>query len=197
MKNIIKILIVFIFSLNTLNAQEILSSKTYINTCYNEQQCFSLNSASFIFYNNDNHELSFSIDFSKFKTGNDTIDSWLDDLDDTKLTFKGELIYDNLLVLTNHNSKAVVVNGLMTFNGVSHSHKIEVTIFEVSREGVLFQNNQQDYNDRINVNLGFSFMPKEFKIDKKPHHLKKKITVGIYRGYVNKYNSRADIYFKN
>jgi len=197
MKNIIKILIVFVFSLNTLNAQEILSSKTYINTCYNEQQCFSLNSASFIFYNNDNHELSFSIDFSKFKTGNDTIDSWLDDLDDTKLTFKGELIYDNLLVLTNHNSKAVVVNGLMTFNGVSHSHKIEVTIFEVSREGVLFQNNQQDYNDRINVNLGFSFMPKEFKIDKKPHHLKKKITVGIYRGYVNKYNSRADIYFKN
>lgn len=193
-----KIILLFaILSLKTLSAQDIFPSKTYINTCYNDQQCFSLNSAAFIFYNNDNHELSFSIDFSKFKTGNDTIDNWLDDLDDTKLTFKGQLNYDNLLVLTHHNSKAIKVSGLMTFNNVSHAHSIEVNIFEVSREGVLFQNNQQDYNDRINVNLGFAFMPKEFKIDKKAHHLKKKITVGIYRGYVNNYNSNATKYFEN
>ena len=178
------ILIFLISSLSTF-AQDVKSSKTYIQTCYLDQQCFSLNSSSFIFYNLDNHELIITVDFAKFKVGNDTLDEWLDDLDDTKLIFRGQLNTDNLLTLTHHNSKAIVVNGLMSFNGISHAHAIELTLFEIPREGMLFIDNQNDYFDRINANLQFGFYPKEFKINKKTHHLKKKITVAIYRGYVN------------
>ena len=61
------ILVSFLWSLRTI-AQDVQSSKTYIQTCYHDQQCFSLNSSSFIFYNPDNHELIIKMDLKKFKT---------------------------------------------------------------------------------------------------------------------------------
>ncbi len=181
--------LIFILLITNLfvKAQNIQSSKTYVNTCFNEQQCFSLNNSSFIFYNSANHEITLSIDFNKFKIGNDTLDEWLDDLDDTKLIFRGNINTDNLLSLTHHNSKPIIVNGLISFNGISHAHAIEMTLFEISKDGILFMNNQEDYFDRINVNLQFGFSPKEFKINKKKHHLKKKITIAIYRGVINSF----------
>ena len=190
------ILLLFLCSLRLIS-QEVQSSKTYIQTCYHDQQCFSLNSSSFIFYNADNHELIIVIDFAKFKLGNDTLDEWLEDLDDTKLVFKGQLNTENLLILSHHNSKAIVVNGLMTFNGVSHAHSIELTLFEIPRDGILFKDNQNDYFDRINANLQFGFYPKEFKLNKKAHHLKKKITLAIYRGYVNPYKPGMEHWISN
>jgi hypothetical protein len=197
MKNLMALLYLFsLLSLGT-SAQEVQSSKTYIQTCYNDKQCFSLNSSSFIFYNPDNHELLISVDFNKFKLGNDTLDEWLYDLDDTKLVFRGQLNTDNLLTLTHHNSKAIIVNGLMSFNGVSHTHSIELTLFEIPREGILFNDNQNNYFDRINANLQFGFYPKEFKLNKKQHHLKKKITLAIYRGYVNPYRSNTENFLKD
>lgn len=181
------LLSLFIIVAVQVNAQNIQSSKTYVNTCFNDQQCFSLNNSSYIFYNNANHELILTVDFSKFKIGNDTLDEWLDDLDDTKLVFKGKINTDNLLSLTHHNSKPIILNGLITFNGVSHSHSVEMTMFEISKEGMLYSNNGEDYFDRINVNLQFGFHPKEFKINKKKHHLKKKIVLSVYRGIINSY----------
>jgi len=32
-----------------------------------------------------------------------------------------------------------------------------------------------------------SFKPKEFKLDKKPHHLKKTISINIGSGYINQF----------
>lgn len=178
-------------------SQEVFSSKTYVNTCYQNQQCFSLNSSSYIFYQQNNHELIIVVDFAKFKTGHDTLDEWLDDLDDTKLIFRGYLNTENLLDLSHHNAKAMIVNGMMSFNNISHSHSIELTLFELPRDGMLFMENQNNYYDRINANLQFSFYPKEFKINKKPHHLKKKITLAIYRGYVNPFKMGMEHWISN
>lgn len=180
--------IIILISSLSIFGQDVKPSKTYIQTCYHDQQCFSLNNSSYVFYNPDNHELIISVDFSKFKIGNDTLDEWLNDLDDTKLVFKGQLNTDNLLTLTHHNSKAILVNGIISFNGISHSHTIELTLFEITQEAILFTDNKNNYFDRINANLQFAFYPKEFKINKKPHHLKNKITLAIYRGYVNPFN---------
>jgi hypothetical protein len=185
MKN--TLLLLSILSLNFTFAQTVNSSKAFIKSCYHGQQCFALSEAAYIFYNEGNHELIVTLDFAKFKIGQDTLDNWLDDLDDTKLIFKGTLQSENLLVLTHHNSKAIVVNGIMTFNNISHAHSIELTIFEIKQDGLLYVNNSQDYYDRINANLQFAFSPKEFKIDKKPLHLKKTISVAIYRGLINQF----------
>lgn len=184
MKNFLLVLVLYTSS---LFSQDVKPSKTYIQTCYQNQQCFSLNDNSFIFYNPSNHELTITTDMAKFKIGNDTLDEWLNDLDDTKLTFRGLLNTDNLLLLTHHNSKAILVNGQISFNGVIHAHTIEITLFEITREGMLYSDNKNDYFDRINANLQFGFYPKEFKINKKAHHLKKKITLAIYKGYINPY----------
>lgn len=190
------LIILFICSLRTI-AQDVQPSKTYIQTCYHDQQCFSLNSSSFIFFNPDNHELIIHVDFAKFKIGNDSLDEWLDDLAGTKLIFRGQLNTDNLLNLTHHNSKAILVNGLISFNGVSHAHTIELTLFEIPREGMLFTDNQNNYFDRISASLQFGFYPKEFKINKKPHHLKKKITLAVYRGYVNPFKPGLEHWLTN
>ncbi|MBC7694227.1 MAG: hypothetical protein H7141_02145 [Burkholderiales bacterium] len=179
------------------DAQNIQFSKTYVNTHYHDQQYFSLNSSSVIFYNPENHELIIVIDFVKFKIGNDTLDEWLDDLDDTKLIFKGYLNTVNLLDLTHHNAKAVMVNGVILFNGISSAHSIELTLFEISKEGMLYSSNEQDYFDRVNANLQFGFFPKEFKIDKKKHHLNKKITVSIFRGYINQFKVGLEHWITN
>ena len=192
-----KLLFLLFVNASTLFSQQVLSSKTYIQTSYNHQQNFSLNSSSYVFYNPDNHEFIIKVDFSKFRIGNDTLDEWLDDLDDSKLIFRGYLNTDNLLDLTHHNSKALLVNGIMSFNGISHSHTVELTLFEIPRESLLFIENQNNYFDRINANLQFGFYPKEFKIDKKPHHLKKKITVAIYRGYVNPFTQNMENWLSN
>jgi hypothetical protein len=195
--NMKNLFFIFLFGTSTLFSQQVLSSKTYIQTWYNHQQSFSLNSSSYVFYNPDNHELIIKVDFSKFRIGNDTLDEWLDDLDDSKLIFRGYLNTDNLLDLTHHNSKALLVNGIMSFNGISHSHTVELTLFEIPRESLLFIENQNNYFDRINANLQFGFYPKEFKIDKKPHHLKKKITLAIYRGYVNPFTQNMEYWLSN
>jgi hypothetical protein len=192
-----KFLFLLFVNASTLFSQQVLSSKTYIQTSYNHQQNFSLNSSSYVFYNPDNHEFIIKVDFAKFRIGNDTLDEWLDDLDDSKLIFRGYLNTDNLLDLTHHNSKALLVNGIMSFNGISHSHTVELTLFEIPRESLLFIENQNNYFDRINANLQFGFYPKEFKIDKKPHHLKKKITVAIYRGYVNPFTQNMENWLSN
>ena len=192
-----KFLFLLFVNASTLFSQQVLSSKTYIQTSYNHQQNFSLNSSSYVFYNPDNHEFIIKVDFAKFRIGNDTLDEWLDDLDDSKLIFRGYLNTDNLLDLTHHNSKALLVNGIMSFNGISHSHTVELTLFEIPRESLLFIENQNNYFDRINANLQFGFYPKEFKIDKKPHHLKKKITLASYRGYVNPFTQSMEHWLSN
>jgi hypothetical protein len=193
MKNL---LLLMVFLTAKLYAQDVYSSKAFVNTYYHGQKCFSMSNGSYLFYNQDNHELIITIDFAKFKVGRDTIDEWLDDLVDTKLVFRGQLNTDNLLELTHHNSKAIIVNGLMTFNNVAHSHAIELTLFEVAQDGLLQIKNSQDYFDRINANLLFIFSPKEFKINKKPHHLTKKISVAIYRGYLNQFKPGMEFWLE-
>jgi len=192
-----KLLLMLLLSPLISLAQNVHSSKTYINTCYNNQQCFSLNSSSYIFYDQDSHALIIAVDFAKFKIGKDSLDEWLDDLDDSKLIFKGYLNANDLLSLSQNNAKAIIVKGSMRFNGVSHAHSIELTLFEISREGMLFIDNQNDYFDRINANIQFGFYPKEFKINKKPHHLKKKITLAIYRGYINPFKPGMEHWIAN
>lgn len=184
MKNILFFLILVH---SVVYSQNINSSKAFVRSCYNSQQCFALSESAFIFYNEANHEIIITLDFKKFKLGNDTLDEWLDDLDDSRLVFKGTLNVENLLVLANHNAKTLKVNGVMTVNNVSHSHTIELTLFEIKQDGMLFINNSQDYYDRISANLQFAFSPKEFNLHKKKHHLKKVISVAIYKGVINKF----------
>jgi hypothetical protein len=115
------------------------------------------------------------------------LDAWLHELEQTHLIFKGYLHTNDLLVLSHHNSKSMMVNGEVTFNGVTKPYTIEFNLFEIANPGVLYVNNGQDYFDRVNVNMHLAFYPKDFNIDKKHHHYKSSVSIAIYRGYLNEF----------
>jgi hypothetical protein len=173
-------------------------SKAYINTCYNKHQCFSANETDgcYLFYSAANHELKLVIDFSKFRIGNDSIDEWLDDLDDTYLVFNGFIKNQKLLELSPSSSVSLNLNGAISFNNVLSSHFAELSLFEISNQGMLYHDNGQDYLDRVRANVMITFYPREFKINKKAHHLKKSISIAIYSGFINQLKPENESLFK-
>lgn len=168
-------------------AQNILPSYTFVQTNYHNQECFASGSAAYLFYNEVNHELNIVIDFSKCRVGHDSIDEWLDDIDDGKLYFKGTVNSDKLLVLTNSNAQTIKVDGKFKFNSMVVTDDMEITLFEISKEGMLYINNGNDYYDRIRANLQLEIASKDFKIDKNRHKLKNTIKVSIGKGYINQF----------
>lgn len=182
------------FSISLSYSQNLIPSTTYLQLCYNKKACFSIANSSLIFFNNQNNELILQVDFDKFKTGNDTLDEWLNDLEHRHLVFKGHLNTNNLLLLSHHNSKPIMVNGIVTFNGISKPHTIELNIFEISNAGILFNNNSQDYFDRVNINTQLAFFTKDFNINK---HYKKTITIALYRGYINELKPEMESLIKD
>lgn len=178
-------------------AQNILPSNTFIQTNYHNHDCFANGSASFLFYNELNHELNIVIDFSKCKVGHDSIDEWLDDIDDGKLYFKGIVKSEKLLDLTHSNVKSVEVVGKFKFNNVTVNDDIEITLFEISKEGMLYVNNGNDYYDRIRANVQLELVVKDFKIDKSKHKLKNTIKVNIGQGYINQFVPGMETWIKD
>ncbi len=165
--------------------QQVSVSKTYISTYYHGKLCFSLNQGAEIFYDESSHEISLKIDFKSFKAGNDTLDEWLLDLEDTQLLFKANLKPEDWLVPNHHNFKTIVLNGSITFNNITHPHSVEFTLFDVQQGGMLFTEGGQNNYDKVNANLTLNFLPKDFKINTKPHHLRKSILIAVYRGKIN------------
>jgi len=161
------------------------SAATFAKTYYEGSSRFAQHNAAFVFYNEGKHELQITIDFSMMKVGVDSLDEWLKDLESTRLVFKGILNTDNLLTLTHNNAKLLQVNGKIKFNGVIDEHMVELVLYEISKEGILFESNQSDYYDRLRANIQLSFLPREFKLDKLPHHLRKPITININKAYLN------------
>lgn len=168
-----------------LQAQSVYPSMTFVQTSYNNHQCFANDNASQLFFNDESKELYLVVDFAKVKVGHDTIDAWLDDLDDGKLYFKTIIASDKLLLLTNNNTKTLKVNGKIRLNEVVNDVTISITFFEISKEGMLYRNTGNDYYDRIRTTFQLEILPKDFKLDKKLHHLKKPITISIGSGYIN------------
>lgn len=167
------------------SGQEIKRSSTYIDTYYHGEKHFSIRDASELHFNEGNNELILVIDFAKLKCGVDSLDEWLFDLTDTKFVFKGFIPPGGLLTLKHHNTRSIEVEGVVEFNGKSHKQTAYINFYEISKDGMLFVNNGSDYYDRLAANIQLTFLPKYFGVDKKPHHLKKKISIAIGRGIIN------------
>lgn len=168
-------------------SQETYPSNTFVKTTYHGETFFANQNSAFIFYNNSSSELFVVVDFKKFKTGVDSLDEWLDDLDDTKLIFTGNFDADKLPALSNNGYKIVPVNGKILFNDIKHNFTIELVLFKILPESMLYRNTGNDYFDKLRANFQITIKPKEFKINKKPHHLKKSITINIGNGIINQF----------
>lgn len=189
--------LIFCFLVGNVFSQEVFPSNTSIKTCIQKEICFGNQNSSNLFYNEANSEFYLVIDFEKFKTGVDSLDAWLDDLDDSKFIFKGQLNLDKLPALSNNGYKTIHVSGTAMFNGVSHAHAVDIILFSIPQEGILYRNTGNDYYDKVRVNMEIAFRPKEFKLDKKPHHLKKTISINIGSGYINQVKPGMEKFIKD
>lgn len=169
-------------------AQEVRKSKTYIDTYYHGDKHFSIKEAAEIYHDLGNSELLVEIDFGNLKCGVDSLDEWLVDLAESKFVFKAPLPSGDLLLLTHNNIRSLELHGEVTFNGKKHKQIAYVNFFEIAQDGHLYQQPSLEgkFYDRITLNLQFYFLPKHFGVDKKPHHLKKKISVAIGKGIILK-----------
>lgn len=186
MKNIFTIIILIGCVSFVVGQENSKRSNTYIDTYYHGEKHFSIKDASAIYFNEGNSELTLIIDFASLKSGVDSLDEWLLDLTDSKFVFKGYLPPGDLLTLSHHNLKSLEITGIAEFNGITHHQEVLISFYEVSMDGMLFRNSGADYYDRIAANIQLTLVPKYFGVDKKPHHLKKQISIAIGRGIINK-----------
>ena len=173
-----------IFCHGGMRSQNIISSNTGIQTCIKDHQCFSINNASYLFYDESKSSFYLKLDFSKFKVGEDSIDEWLNDLTDNFLYFKAPMDAVNFKDLANNHHKTIKLHGQVFLNGIWQTQNTELSLY-MTENGLLNQNNNQNNYDYFKVNFSLSILPKDFKVDKKPHHLKKTIFIGVTLGRIN------------
>ncbi len=184
MKNKV-LLTVLVLLLVKVQAQNILSSNSFIQTCINNSQCFSINNSSYLFYDESKNALYLKIDFVKFKSGQDSLDEWLDDLSSTFLYFKAPVDKEVFQSgFANHHTKVLKLHGQAYLNGIWRNQDVELSLFSSENSVINTSNNNQQY-DNIKVNFGLTILPKDYKIHKKAHHLKKSIFIGITMGRIN------------
>ena len=124
------------------------------------------------------------IDFNKLKTGVDSVDFWLEDLNDTYFYFKGPLTRDQLPTLSNYNKKTLRIAGEVFMNNVWRNQTLEITIFRAESDMMSNTTNGNQYSAyRANFNL--SVQPKDFNIHKKPQRLTNTIFIGVGSGRIN------------
>lgn len=179
------ILISFIIFSNLVSAQAVISSAAYIQTCIQKTNCFSINNTSYLFYDDTKEELILKIDLTKFKIGQDSLDDWMEDLSGSNFYFVGHLSKRDILHLGTNENRTFKVNGNIVFNGVTQAISTEVILFIANDSGILSQKTIDNAFDAYRVNFGLSFLPKDFKIHKRPHHLTKVITIGVAAGRLN------------
>lgn len=179
-----------------LIGQGALPSNTFVETNYHNHDCFAHENATHLFFNEQTQELTIAVDFSKCKVGHDTIDEWLTDIETSKMIFKGTINSTELLSLSNSNNKSYKVNGKIKFNDIVMNKTLDITFFEISKDGMLYRNNGNDYYDRIRANFQIEISPKDFKIDKKSRKLSKNISISVGSGYVNPFKPGMETFLE-
>jgi hypothetical protein len=164
--------------------QSIISSVAGVRTCLNNTECSSLNSASYLFYDEAKNAFYLKLDFNALRTGVDSMDLWLDDLKDKYLYFKAPLRKEDFPSLSNSNAKTYKVNAQVFMNQVWEDQPVELSIFTTENSQLNYGQTTSNYN-KYKVSFGFSLDPRTFKLDTMPHHLTETIFISIGLGFIN------------
>jgi hypothetical protein len=124
------------------------------------------------------------IDFNKLKTGVDSVDFWLEDLNDTYFYFKATLLKEQLPSLSNYNRKTIRLTGESYLNNIWRTQTIDVTFFKADDDMINNSSNGNEFS-AYKLNFNFTIEPRNFNIQKKPQRLSNTIFVGIGAGQLN------------
>lgn len=186
MKRILLIITLVLLLTNKGFSQAVITSPVYIQTCFQKTNCFAVSQLGYLFYDESSNEIIFKLDLTRSKTGKDTLDDWMDDLKGTNLYFVAQIKKEELLAIAINNSKTIHVSGSLYFNDTKQDITSDITAFR-SAEGnqIKQQRIVENVLENYTLNFGISFSPKDFKIHKRPHHLKKEINLGVAFGSIN------------
>ena len=188
-----KSLFLFLLLTKLSYSQSVLTSNAFVEACYNKTECYGLSNSALIFLNNSG-EFVVQVDFNNFKLGNDTLDDWLNDLSKSSLLFKGILKPSEYTGMLNINSKPIIVNGSIKFNGVTKPYNLELHFFINSRERTLLNTAGLSSSDQIAISsIQIVFHAKDFNIGNRRHHFTKTIRVVIGKGYINEWTPETDL----
>ncbi|MDP2386369.1 MAG: hypothetical protein Q8M29_08350 [Bacteroidota bacterium] len=176
----------FLFCL-TLNAQEksIVPSVAHVQTTYHNELFYSMKESATIIYDETTQAFLVKIDFGKLKTGVDSLDEWLLDLEESQLVYKAALTPEAFPTPGNLVSKSIKLPGTISFNNQSHNVDLNLLIFEVNEQGIMYRDYGNNQYDKFRFRFSINIAPKDYKLDKKKHHLKKTITVMVSNGVIN------------
>ncbi|HEY1039429.1 MAG TPA: hypothetical protein VGF30_08505 [Bacteroidia bacterium] len=160
-------------------------SLAYVQTSYHNQLFYSNKESATITYDETAQSLVIKLDFAKLETKIDSLDEWLLDLEQTQLIYKTQLNPEDFPTPGNLVSKTLKLPGTITFNNQANNVELNLTIFEVSEQGMLYREFQNGKYDKFRLRFSIAILPKDYKIDKKEHHLKKAISVQVSNGIIN------------
>jgi len=124
------------------------------------------------------------LDFNAMKTGIDSVDFWLEDLNDTYLYFRAPMSRDKLPNLSAYGSTTLKIDGQLFINNIWRPLQIDLALYKA--ESDLISNSANGNRiDAYKANLSFSFLPSQYNIHKKPGRLRNVIFIGIAGGHIN------------
>jgi hypothetical protein len=177
-------ILLLLFFFVAIKAQNVIPSNTYVRTCLNDVECASINSSSQLFYDDTKAKFYMKIDFNAMKTGVDSVDFWLQDLDDTYFYFKSSLPKEEFPNISDYNAKVIRMNGQAFLNNIWRDMNIDMSIYRAEHDLLSNTNNENQF-DSYKVNFSFSFSPKDFNLHKKPQRLTNIIFIGVGGGQIN------------
>lgn len=168
----------------SISFAQVISSNTYIRTCIDKTECASISNSSTLFYDETKAGFYLVLDFNNFKTGEDSLDSWLNDLTETYLYYKVAFPPENFLGLSNNKQKNFSLKGQTYLNGIWKNQTIDLSLYS-SENSVTSSSNIGNRYDNYKVNFSLSIVPKDFDIHNKAHQLKETIFIGVAMGRIN------------
>lgn len=165
-------------------AQDVMSSNTAIESCLDQKDCLTIKKGSYLFYDETKNELFLKLDFSHFRSEEDSTDNWINDMIDTMFYYKAILNKEDFPVLSNQATKTLKLNGKIFYNHIWKNQSIELTIFPT--ENSILQGSNANYQyDNIKVNFSIPFVPKDFKTYKKLYYNNQTVSIGVTLGRIN------------
>lgn len=176
--------LMILLAVSVLKGQDLISSSTGIETCLDQHDCSTINSVSYLFYDESRNEFFLKVDFSHFRAEADSLNRWIDDMLDSTLYFRAILPKESFPPLSNQNTKTLRLNGEIYFNDIVREQSVDLTLYNTENSLVISGNNNMKY-DAYKVNFSVPVVAKDFKVYNQLFYVNQTIAINVTLGRIN------------
>ena len=169
-----------------IQAQELISSNTTVESCNDQQNCLNVPNFSLLYYDENTSQFYLHVNFGAFRVGADTNDNWLNRIQDTNFYFKAMMAKEFFPQLGNQSTRDITLHGEIFYGGKWKKQDIDMQIFttESSILNTTNTNTNLQY-DNYKVTFEIPFVPKDFKNYKNLYYNNQTVNVIVTMGRLN------------